>query len=499
MAKKKKTAKKNIGELENELYDEAIEKYPVKQRNAELIIVAVIFSVLCFMLIGNLAVYVKRDSQEAINNDYNPRQELLANRNVRGRIYSKDMDVLAYTKVEDDGTENRLYPYGRLFSHVVGYSTKGKTGIEYAENMNMIFSHDSLGNKITHELNEKKDWGDNVVTTLDLSLQQTASDALGVYSGAVIISEPSTGKVLAMVSKPDYDPNEIADIWDDLVDDKESSILLNRATQGMYPPGSTFKIVTALEYYRENNGDVSGYRYNCNGKFSYQGSVINCYHGSNHGSEDFKKSFAKSCNASFANIGTSLAVGSLRRTCDQLLFDKPLSTKIPYKQSSFALKDSDSMDDLLQTVIGQGHTQMSPLLLNMITCAIANKGVCMTPYVVDHVENVGGTVIKKYEPKQETVMMTVEEADFLKDIMEAVVTQGTATKLMNDNYTVAGKTGSAEFSSRKEDSHAWFTGFAPADDPKVCVTIIVEGAGSGGEYAVPIAKRIFDKCMLSQQ
>ncbi|MBO4337194.1 MAG: penicillin-binding protein 2 [Lachnospiraceae bacterium] len=468
---------------------------PVKPRKLEIILVTMFFSALCIALIVNICIYMKRDSQEAINNDYNPRQEILANQNVRGRIYSRDMDVLAYTKVEEDKTENRIYPYGNLFSHIVGYSTKGKTGIEYAENMNMIFSHDSLGNKISNELSEVKNWGDNIVTTLDTDLQQTASDALGAYPGAVVISEPSTGKILAMVSKPDYDPNEIAQIWDKLVDDKNSSVLLNRATQGMYPPGSTFKIVTALEYYRENEGDVSGYRYSCNGHFSYEGSNIRCYHGSKHGSEDFRKSFAKSCNSSFANIGTSLDVSKLRSTSEQLLFNSSLKTKIPYKQSSFSLTKESSTDDVLQTAIGQGHTLVSPLLLNMITCSIANKGVCMTPYVVDHIENAQRTVVKKYQPSQECVMMTEDEAAFLTDLMTAVIEEGTATKLKNDIYTAAGKTGSAEFSSSKDDSHAWFTGFAPAEDPKVCVTIVVENAGSGGEYAVPIARRIFDRCL----
>ena len=463
-----------------------------KPRRIEIILVGIFFSLLCIAMIANMCIYIKRDSQEAINNSYNPRQELLASQNIRGRIYSRDMDILAYTKVEDDKSERRVYPYGRLFSHVVGYSTKGKTGVEAAENMNMIFSHDSLGNKISNELSEVKNWGDNIVTTLDADFQQAASDALGVYSGAVILSEPSTGKILAMVSKPDYDPNEIADIWEKLINDKDSSVLLNRATQGLYPPGSTFKIVTALDYYRENGGDVSGYSYNCNGKFSYEGSLIRCYHGSVHGKENLKKSFAKSCNSSFANIGTSLETASLRKTCDDLMFNSPISTKMAYNQSNFALKENDTTDDKLQTVIGQGHTQVTPLLMNMITCAIANDGVCMTPYVVDHIESAHGNVIKKYYPKQEKRMMTSEESEFLKDIMTAVVTEGTATKLKNDDYTAAGKTGSAEFSSIKEDSHAWFTGFAPAEDPQVCVTIIVENAGSGGSFAVPIAKRIFD-------
>ena len=468
----------------------------IKVRRFEIILTSLFFSALILVMIANIVLYMKNDSQEAINNTYNPRQELLAAENIRGMILSKDKKVLAYTKTEVNGDEIREYPYRNLFCHVVGYSTKGKTGVEDSENMNMIFSHDSLGNKIQNELSETKNPGDNIVTTLDVDLQQVCYDALGVYNGAVIITQPSTGAVLAMVSKPDFDPNQIANLWDDLVKDDESSVLLNRATQGVYPPGSTFKIVTALAYYRQDKEKALSYHYNCNGKFSYEGSTIRCYHGSKHGSEDFTKSFAKSCNSSFANIGTQLDYETLHQTCQSLLFGTALKTKIPYKQSVFALTQNSSTDDKLQTVIGQGHTQMTPLQLNMITAAIANQGKCMTPYVVDHIENAKGNVVKRYAPQNEATMMTPEEAEFLTGLMTEVVKSGTATKLMNDSYSAAGKTGSAEFSSNKDDSHAWFTGFAPVEDPKVAVTIIVEGAGSGGEYAVPIAKRIFDAALL---
>lgn len=461
--------------------------------NGEIIAVSVCVVGLMLAMIWNIIDYMLHEKEEAINNSFNPRQELLASQNIRGTIYSADGDVLAKTMVAEDGTEQRYYPYANLFAHVVGYSTKGKTGIEYSENMKMITSHASLSNKIQNELNAEKNIGDSVITTLDVSLQQKAYEALGVYSGVIVMTEPSTGKILAMVSKPDYDPNEIATIWEDLVQDESSSVLLNRATQGMYPPGSTFKIVTALEYYRENEGDVSSYHYQCGGKFSKDGSSIRCYHGQNHGGVDFERSFAKSCNSSFANIGTTFDITSFRNTCNDLLFNTELKMEIPSKQSSFSLSVSDGSDAVMQTAIGQGKTQISPMHLNMITSAIANGGVCMTPYVVDRIESATGSVVKQNAPSQEKVMMTKEEADFLSEMMTSVVTSGTASKLDGLSYTAAGKTGSAEFSQNKEDSHAWFTGFAPVEDPQVCVTVIVESAGSGGDYAVPIAKRVLDE------
>lgn len=461
--------------------------------NGEIIGVSICVVALMLAMIWNIVDYMLHEKEDAINNSFNPRQELLANQNIRGSIYAADGDVLAKTRVAEDGTEQRYYPYANLFAHVVGYSTKGKTGIEYSENMKMITSHASLSNKIQNELNAEKNIGDSVITTLDVSLQKKAYEALGVYSGVIVVTEPSTGKILAMVSKPDFDPNEIATIWEELVEDDSSSVLLNRATQGMYPPGSTFKIVTALEYYRQNEGAVSDYHYQCGGKFSMDGNNIRCYHGQSHGSVDFARSFAKSCNSSFAKIGTSLDVASFQNTCRELLFNSEFKMEIPYKQSQFALSVSDVTDAVMQTSIGQGKTQISPMHLNMITAAIANGGVCMTPYVVDRIESATGTVVKQNDPSQEKVMMTEDEAAFMTELMTGVVTSGTASKLDGLSYTAAGKTGSAEFSENKEDSHAWFTGFAPVENPQVCVTVIVESAGSGGDYAVPIAKRVFDE------
>ena len=148
--------------------------------------------------------------------------------------------------------------------------------------------------------------------------------------------------------------------------------------------------------------------------------------------------------------------------------------------------------DMMQVSIGQGTTSITPIHLNMITCAIANEGILMKPYVVDRVENSAGSVIKSFEPGTYKELMTAEESTALTALMTSVVTDGTASRLDGLSYTAAGKTGSAEYGTVKGDSHAWFTGFAPAEEPRICVTLIIEGAGAGGDYAVPIAKRIFD-------
>jgi len=268
--------------------------------------------------------------------------------------------------------------------------------------------------------------------------------------------------------------------------------LLNRATQGLYPPGSTFKIITTLEYLRENNNNINDYHFNCNGKFTHDDTTIRCYHGSVHGSIDFKTSFAKSCNSSFANIGVNLDKGAFSDTLEELMFGEELPLDLPTAVSSTAITAGVDDHNLMQGSIGQGQDSLSPMHLNMITCAIANDGVLMKPYFVDKVETSSGETIKKFDSTKVGRILTEDESSILKDLMAGVVQNGTGTKLKGLSYSAAGKTGSAEYNSNEYDSHAWFTGFAPVEDPEIAVTIIIEGAGSGGEYAVPVTKRIFD-------
>lgn len=463
-----------------------------KKTTKQIYLVTGLFTAVFFCMMGYTCYYAMTHKQEMINNSYNSRQEMLINQNMRGTIYSDDGQILAQTVVDEDGNEKREYPYGSLFSHVIGYSVNGRFGVEAQANYYLIQSNAKLSDKVASEMSGEKYPGDSVYTTLDVSLQEIAYQSLGAYKGAIIVTEPSTGRILAMVSKPDFDPNEIEVIWDGLLADKDSSVLLNRATQGLYPPGSTFKIITALEYIRENPDTYENYTYQCNGRFTHGEDVINCFHGSAHGSEDFTKSFAKSCNASFANISVSLDKSVYEDTLSNLLFNRELPVSFAYNKSSVIVNENVSDSDVMQASIGQGTDSITPLHMNMITCAIANDGILMKPYLIDHVENDNGSVIKQFSDDAYGRLMTDNEAEKLTQLMAEVVESGTATRLKGSGYTAAGKTGSAEYNSVKTDSHAWFTGFAPVEDPQICVTIIIEGAGSGGDYAVPIAKRIFN-------
>lgn len=459
-------------------------------RNFEIAVVSYGFAALFAALIGYFVYFMAVDSQNVINNPYNKRQDLLAERVVRGEIQAADGTVLAKTKTDRNGKEYRSYPYGDIFCHAVGRADKGKTGVELSQNIRLLTSHENPLTSFFNELQGEKDIGDNVVTTLVLSLQKAAYEALGNRKGAIVAIEPSTGKILAMVSKPDYDPNTVAQNWERLVEDSENnSVLVNRASQGLYPPGSTFKTLVAIEYIRENGG--SKYKYDCSGSDTFGEVKINCYGNKQHGEENLKKSFAKSCNASFANIGMGLDIKSFRSLCENFLFNKKLPVDFAYSQSSFALTAKTKKEKIPQTMIGQGDTQITPLHNAMIAACIANNGKMMKPYVTDRIESYAGQIVKQYKPTLLGEPMTEEEAKQLKKMMQAVVEEGTATALNGNGYTAAGKTGSAEFDSTKA-SHSWFIGYAPAKKPKIAVSIIVEGAGTGSEYAVPIARKIFN-------
>lgn len=443
-------------------------------------------------MIGYFGYFLVVQRETTINNTYNARLDSFANRVVRGKLLSNDGTVLAETMVGEDGKETRNYPYGPLFAHVTGYSTKGKTGLEALANFYLLTSHVNLIEQTVNELSGEKNLGDNVVTTLDVNLQQVASDALGGRRGAVVVMEPDTGKVLAMISRPEYNPNTLDADWDLLVaPENTDSQLLNRATQGLYPPGSTFKIVTALEYMREHPDDYQDYTFDCDGFYEQGDYTIQCYHQTAHGHQDFKQAFANSCNGAFADIGLNLDLARLNQTAGELLYNKELPLALAYNKSTYKMTDGADTWEILQTSIGQGVTQITPMHNALLSAAIANGGILMTPYFVDHVENVGGEVIKQFMPAAYGSLMTAQEALVLTEWMREVVVTGTGSALRTDAYTVAGKTGSAEFETGKE-THSWFTGFAPAEDPQLVVSVLVEEGGSGGKAAAPIARSIFD-------
>lgn len=457
--------------------------------NNEIMKVTYIFFGLFFIIMAYFTYFQIFESSDVINNTYNKRQDTFTEKVVRGKIFSNNGEILAQTVVNNDGTEVRQYPYANLFAHVLGISSYGKSGLELLFNFNLLTSNADVVERIFNEFKDEKNIGDNIITTLDVNLQQSAYDALGNNKGAIVIIEPDTGKVLAMVSKPDYNPNEIEAIWSDLVEDDTQTALFNRATQGTYPPGSTFKILTLLEFIRENQ-NYNEYSYTCTGSHSAGEHTISCFNNKRHGTQDLITSFANSCNSSFANIGLGLDLSSYAKLCNSLLFNTDLPIALTYNKSSFTLDTSSDTFSIMQTSIGQGKTLVSPMHMAMIASAIANDGVLMTPYFVQYTENYVGDKVKEYKQSEYAALITPDESTLLKEYMRSVVTQGTATKLDSDLYTAYGKTGTAQIDSGDND-HSWFVGFADNGEKEIAICVLME-AMPEGSWGVAATKTIFD-------
>ena len=463
-------------------------------KNREILVVMYAFICIFLATIGYFVYYNAVDSKNVINHPGNVHIAKLQEKTTRGRILGADGSVLAQTIVDGSGNETRNYPYANVFAHVVGTSKINKSGLEASYENQLLMSNANPFSKAINDLRNVKNPGDDVVTTLDTALQQVAYNALGSNQGVVVAIEPSTGKVLAMVSKPDYDPNTLEADFESIISDTQSKVLLNQATQGLFTPGSIFKVCTALQYIREHP-DYENYSYTCQGSIALSDGhggtqTLNCYHNTAHGTQTLVQSFANSCNASFANIGTTLSAGRFSDLANTFLFNQKLPTSIPHLQSSFEVESSDSDWLTGATAIGQGNTAMTPLHAAMITSAIANGGVLMEPYLVNSIKSSDGNTVKKYMPESYGNLMTTSEASILADMMVETVNSGTAAALSGMGYTVAGKTGTAEIDNY--GNNAWFIGFAPVENPQIAICVLVENASTSSSYvAAPIAQQLF--------
>lgn len=461
-----------------------------RSQNPEILAVTYVFTGLFVLLIGYFVYFNVFVSKDVINSAYNVRIDAFKENIVRGDIVSNDGTVLAETLIDEYGNETRYYPMGRIFSHVVGTSEINQSGVELSENFYMLQSN---GNPLINSLKDirgEKNQGDRVVTTLDAALQQVAYNALGYNDGAVIAIEPSTGKILSMVSKPDYDPNSLVSDYEYIVSQEGNQSLLNKTSYGLFVPGSIFKTITSLAYIRSGI-NVNNYSYVCEGQINLGGTdYITCFNHTVHGSEDFWSSFANSCNASFGNIGLEVGSEELNSVCESLFFNSELPTSIPHRKSSFELSSDASDWEIAATSIGQGKTQVSPLQMVMITSAIANGGNLMEPYLVDSIETAdGGHRIKKYLPESYGQILSTQEANILDSLMEDVTEYGTAYSLSGYGYSVAGKTGTAEVDGKGDNS--WFIGYAPVEQPQIAICVLVENDQGYYESALPVANAIF--------
>jgi peptidoglycan glycosyltransferase len=464
--------------------------------NRQATITTIVISAIFIFMIGYYAYFVVVDSNDVLNNPYNLRIDSNSSTVVRGTIYSKNGKKLAYTDTKgttkDLTDDTREYPYGTIFSHAVGITTHGKYGLEKMCNYDLLSSQTNVISKIINDFSDTTEKGCDVHTTLNVNIQKAAYNSLEGYKGAVFVMNPTTGEIYAMASRPAYDPMTIDEIWDDIINDSNDSRLVNRATQGKYIPGSVFKIVTALEYIRENQ-NYSDFRYNCDGKADFGGFSIKCFNGISHYNEDLKDAFAYSCNSAFSTIGDSLDVAKYKKTAEQLMFNEDLPLDMEYNQSVFPLNGESTQFDVTQTSIGQGKTTVSPAHMAMIASAIANNGVLMKPYIVDYIESSSGNVVSYTKQQKYKTLMTKSEAKQLQEYMAAVCEYGTGKIMAGAGYDAYGKTGTAEV-DKEDNVNSWFVGYAQKGKKKIAIAVVIENIREGSNSAVNCAKEVFDTC-----
>ncbi len=493
---KKKTLKKkeiNTEFLSSEQIEflereEKINKINEKM-NRPVLVVTYLFVFLVIGLMSYIMHFMILEKDQVIANAANSRLDKYAANVVRGDIVSSDGEVLATNK---NGV--RYYPHGSLFAHAIGYSKYSKAGTELIGNYYLSESNANVFERFINALREEKNEGDTVVSTLNFDLQKIAYDALGNADGAVVVMEPDTGKILAMISKPDFDPNDIDQVWKEAnSENSDSSLLLNRATQGLYPPGSTFKVLTTLAYMRQNPLKYKKYSYNCSMQEAiFNGVSVHCYNRKTHGEQDLSTALANSCNQAYADLGIELDVEEWKDMLEKFLFNKSLPYTDASSTSRFFLEEKSDKGYIPQTAFGQGDTLITPLHNAMITATIANGGLMMKPYMIDSIENYKGVRIKKFSPSSYDTLLSAKEVDVLTSYMRQVVEEGTAADYFADaNYEVAGKTGTAEYANGEHD-YSWFVGFSSIDSPEIVVSILVEESDVNGVKATSIARKIFD-------
>ncbi|MDO5388804.1 MAG: penicillin-binding transpeptidase domain-containing protein [Clostridia bacterium] len=468
-----------------------------------------LYALMFLLLIGYLLKLSLYDSHSFVSNPYNPRLSQSNEGIKRGSIYDANGDVIAEDVKQEDGTFKRVYTNAKYYAHVVGYTVKGKAGVESKYN----FRLETISNEFIQRLGNffmgTDIEGNSLVLTIDNRLQEIAGEQLGNQRGSIVAMEPSTGKILAMVSNPTFDSNTVAENWESLNSDEENSPLLNRATQGLYPPGSVFKIVTAAAAL-QTDSSLNEYEIDCEGEERFGNNIIHCYDGTAHGNVKMDSAFAKSCNIYFSELGVKIGADKLISAASAFGFNKDIGLALEYSKSSFPLTENAEETEIVETAFGQGRTLVTPLFMAMITSAVANNGIMMQPYVVDHSLTPSGGVRNRTIPVKLNQAVSPELAESLKELMIGVVENGTATraafsvsgKVSSENnisgasagkaaysgeIQVAGKTGTAE--NPQGDDHAWFVAFAPADEPKIAVAVLLENAGKGSN-AIPAAREI---------
>jgi peptidoglycan glycosyltransferase len=474
------------------------------------------FTVALFaVLIAFTSYWSVFDAKALKDKEANKRPLLEQQQIKRGRILAADGTVIARSVPKGHGAGLRYvrkYPEGSLFGHPIGYSfvQQGDSEFERFHNDQLVGEESEFGS-ILDELRGKRQEGNDIVTNIDPQAQQVALSGLEAAGfGAVVAIEPSTGRVRVMASNAPYDPNRVPYELEKLNTNNAEAPLLNRATQSRYPPGSTFKVVTAAAAL--DSGTITPETViEAPGSITDEGLPLeNDFGASYNGPLD--GALTNSVNTWFAQVGAKVGEDTLFEYMERFGFNAKLPIDLPSEEllasglvdleNGSKLLTANDPIDIERVAIGQERLLVTPLQNALVVAAVANKGHEMKPQIWSRVVDSDGRVVESMDPSEYGQPISEKTAEELTTAMEGVVSEGTGTNAAISGVPVAGKTGTAETPGNEacgggvEENQAWFIGFAPADEPKVAIAVSVECTPEfGNDVAAPIFAEVAESIL----
>jgi peptidoglycan glycosyltransferase len=473
--------------------------------------------VLFGILIGFTSYWSVFDAKALEEKEANRRPLLEAQQIRRGRILTADGTVIAKSVGKGHGTEKRYvrrYPEGSLFGHPIGYSfvRYGDSEFEQFHNEELVGDEGEFSS-ILDELTDGTQEGNDIVTNIDTEAQRTAlADLEEAGFGAVVAIVPQTGEVKVMVSNAPYDPNRVPGNFSKLSNNNLERPLYNRASQGQYPPGSTFKVVTAAAGL-ESGTITPGTTIDAPGSLEVEGTPLQNDFNEDFGPIPLDTALTFSVNTWFGQLAQQVGQKELFKTMEKFGFNATPAIDLPEDQvepSGVFGEDGELLHandpvDLARLGIGQERLLATPLQMTEVAAAIANKGKLMKPQIWNRVINPDGRVVDRLDPSVYSEPVSSQTAEELTTAMEGVVSAGTGTNAEISGVPVAGKTGTAETPGNEacgggeNENQAWFMGFAPADEPKIAIAASVECTEQfGNDIAAPIFRDVAETILNAE-
>lgn len=447
--------------------------------------VMMLYLILFLILISFIANFKLFKSENWVNSQYNQRDAIKRNEVLRGSIFDRNGEMLAYSEREGQ-IQTRIYTKGEVLAPLLGYVNPqyNVAGLEQSldERLNTMPVQSTIKKMFGIDKEEKK--GNDVTLTVDTRLQEFAYDLFGDRKGAIVVLDCKTGEILADVSKPSYDVNSLNSIWDQIVND-ENAPLLDRGTNGLYAPGSTFKIIT-LACALTNIPDVSYETFEDDGAILFQdGNKLPNAGWVAFGNIDLKRAFAVSSNVVFGGLGIDVGAERLKQEAELFNYNKIIkSNDLNIAKANFPTLNDEEKGKVAQSAIGQGEVVVSPLQIALTASVIANNGVMPQVQIVK--DNNSNSSSQTVLP--ENIALEI------KDMMREVMISGTGAGMDRYDIGICGKTGTAEVEdSDGKHLNSLFAGFSSYDNPRYAIAVVVENGESG--IATSIAIEVLNQAM----